>query len=155
MISADSRRLFVDRPDFIELGLATTDSCHALFNSTVSGLNPLDIGWYGPDNIAGEPQYNGNGSIAVAAREYFDQHGYFIRYDLGTFVSGAFWAEYPEPIESIMYAYRITGDPRWQDYNWEIFQAIQADGYRPPVAMSSLYNVSAPLGGDQFNDVPR
>ena len=142
---------YLNRPDFIDLGLAFTDSCHALYNSTTSGLNPLSIAWYGPDNMATEPEYNGNSSTAIAAREYFDKNGYFIRYDS----FGALYTLYPEPIESMMYAWRITGDTKWQDYNWEVFQSIQKDGHRGAVAMSSLYNVSAPLGGDQFDDLPR
>lgn len=142
---------YLNRQDFIDLGLAVTDSCHALFNSTTSGLNPLSYGWYGPDNMAAEPQYNGNGSTATAAREYFDKHGYFIRLDAW----GALYTLYPEPIESMMYAYRITGDPMWQEYNWGVFQSLQADGNRPPVPMSSLTDVTQPRAGGQFNDIPR
>lgn len=142
---------YLGRPDFTELGLAVTDSCHALYNSTVSGLNPLSIGWYGPDNTASEAEYNGNGSTAVAAREYFDKNGYFIRKD----AYGTLYTLYPEPIESMMYAWRITGDPKWQEYNWEVFQSIQNDAHRGDVAVSSLWDVTAPRGGDQFDDVPR
>jgi mannosyl-oligosaccharide alpha-1,2-mannosidase len=35
------------------------------------------------------------------------------------------WDSFPESIESIFYAYRITGDSKWQDYNWEIFQSVE------------------------------
>ena len=31
----------------------------------------------------------------------------------------------PEAIESVFYLYRITGDPKWQDYAWEMFSAIE------------------------------
>lgn len=142
---------YLNRQDFIDLGLAVTDSCHALFNSTTSGLNPLSYGWYGPDNTAAEPQYNDNSSTAMAAREYFNEHGYFIRLDAW----GALYTLYPEPIESMMYAWRITGDTMWQEYSWEVFQSLQADGNRPPVAMSSLTDVTQPRAGGQFNDIPR
>lgn len=27
----------------------------------------------------------------------------------------------PETIESVFYMYRITGDPKWQDYGWRMF----------------------------------
>lgn len=27
----------------------------------------------------------------------------------------------PESIESVFYMYRITGDPKWQDYGWRMF----------------------------------
>ncbi|KIW09139.1 uncharacterized protein PV09_00076 [Verruconis gallopava] len=31
----------------------------------------------------------------------------------------------PEAVESVFYAYRITGDPRYQDVAWDMFQAIE------------------------------
>ncbi|KAK2954725.1 putative Mannosyl-oligosaccharide 1,2-alpha-mannosidase MNS1 [Blattamonas nauphoetae] len=31
----------------------------------------------------------------------------------------------PEAVESIFYMWRLTGDPIWQEYNWEIFQSIK------------------------------
>jgi mannosyl-oligosaccharide alpha-1,2-mannosidase len=31
----------------------------------------------------------------------------------------------PEAIESVFYLYRITGDPKWQEYAWEMFSAIE------------------------------
>ena len=142
---------YLGRPDFMDLGLALSDSCHALYNTTPSGLNPLTIGWYGPDNVAYEEQYNNGSAAAQQARAEFNERGYFIRHDS----YGDLNTLYPEPIESMMYAWRITGNPIWQEHNWEIFQAMQKDGNRPPVPMSSLYNVSAPNGGDQFPDVPR
>jgi mannosyl-oligosaccharide alpha-1,2-mannosidase len=43
---------------------------------------------------------------------------------LGYFTTNGYYASFPETIESIFYSYRITGDPVWQEYNWEIFQAL-------------------------------
>lgn len=31
----------------------------------------------------------------------------------------------PEVVESIWYAWRLTGDPVWQERAWEIFQALE------------------------------
>jgi mannosyl-oligosaccharide alpha-1,2-mannosidase len=31
----------------------------------------------------------------------------------------------PEAVESVFYAYRITGDPRYQDIAWQMFQDIE------------------------------
>ncbi|ORX40714.1 glycoside hydrolase [Kockovaella imperatae] len=126
-------------------------TCHALYNSTASGLNPLAIGWYDAEtNLAYEAKYNNDSSEAAVARANADEWGYFIRYD----DYGALYTLYPEPIESMFYAWRITGDEKWRDYNWEVFQAQQRDGKRPPVTMSSLFNVSMPNGGDQYPDIP-
>jgi len=31
----------------------------------------------------------------------------------------------PEALESVFYLYRITGDPQWQEYAWEMFSAVE------------------------------
>jgi mannosyl-oligosaccharide alpha-1,2-mannosidase len=31
----------------------------------------------------------------------------------------------PEAVESLFYLYRITGDPKWQDMAWDMFQSIK------------------------------
>lgn len=46
---------------------------------------------------------------------------------------GTYWQR-PETLESIFYLYRLTGEERYRDWGWEIFQAIerhsrQAVGY--------------------------
>ena len=55
----------------------------------------------------------------------------------------------------MLYAYRITGNTIWQDYAWKVFQAQQKDAHRGGAAVTCLYNVSQPLGGAQFNYLPR
>lgn len=137
----------------LNFGLSSTDSCHLLHNTTASGLNPLSIAWYGPDNTANKPAYNGEADSAKEARAYYeDAGGYFVDFE-GNWA--ALYTLYPEPIESIMYAYRITGDTKWQEYNWEIFQSIKNDAQRDNVVVSSLTDVTQPDGGGQFADVPR
>lgn len=79
---------------------------------------------------------------------YFQKAGYF--------VDDPFWDSYPEPIESMFYAYRITGNPIWREYAWEVFQAILRDTKRSPsVPFAELNNVTQPLGGTLSNYVPR
>lgn len=75
---------YLGRNDFIKLGLAFTDTCHRQFNTTQSGLNPLTIAWYGPDNLANNPAYNGDSDTAKQARSYYDAaKGYFINFEAG------------------------------------------------------------------------
>jgi len=138
---------YLGRQDIIDLGLDLTDSCHRTYNSTASGLNPLAFAWYGPGNAASNSKYNGDSTMALQARACFEQNGFFPTVEIHTL--------FPEPVESMMYAYRITGDSVWQEYNWEIFQATQRAGRRAGVKMSSLWNVSQPLGGDQLDCLPR
>ena len=145
---------YLDRPDFAELGLALTDSCRGLFNTTTSGLDPLTIAWYGPDNMATNPAYNGDSDTGKQARAYYEEknQGYFINFEAAYSNLNTL---YPEPIESIMYAYRITGDAKWQEYNWEIFTAMRNDTERNGIVASSLYDVTQPYGRGPFPDVPR
>src|SRR3569833_1941035 len=134
---------YLDNPDYIDLGLKVTDSCHHTYNNTVTGLGPfckharpvagypscsnfntdcrLSLAlaevwaWYNQSNQAYDPSDNSNSSERAEAAK----NGYFVA-DPGF---GAF----PETIESIFYAWRITGDLKWQDYNWEIFQALEKE----------------------------
>ena len=146
---------YLDRNDFKEFGLELTDSCHRLYNTTVSGLNPLTIGFYGPNGTASNPAYNGNGTTAQQARAYYEKAGgYFVNFEDNGFAG--LYTLYPEPIESIFYAYRITGDSKWQDYNWGVFESIKADCDRGSVTATSVSDVTQPMGGDiSFFGLPR
>ncbi|KAI9289547.1 glycoside hydrolase [Umbelopsis sp. AD052] len=46
----------------------------------------------------------------------------------------------PETVESLYVLYRITGDPKYQEYGWEIFEAIEKY-CKTPTAYSSIRNV--------------
>lgn len=171
---------YLDRKDFISLGLAHADSCHKTFNATVSGLNPLQFAWYGPNNSTGaqastltnnaaqnalgttlglqvfsqvEQSSNTHQYHINAAEVSDDQQGFYD--ENGFYIVNGLYTNYPEPIESMFYAWRITGDTKWQDYVWEVFEAMERDGNRGGTAMSSLWDVQQPLGGDQFNNLPR
>ncbi|KAI8378293.1 glycoside hydrolase [Choanephora cucurbitarum] len=48
----------------------------------------------------------------------------------------------PETVESLFMLYRITGDPIYQEYGWEIYQAIEKH-CRTPTAYASLKDVSS------------
>ena len=54
----------------------------------------------------------------------------------------------PEVIESFYYAYRATGDTKYQDWAWDAFRAINATT-RAGVGFSSISDVNAPGGGDK------
>lgn len=145
---------YLGRKDFEKIGLALTDTCHRLYNTTTSGLNPLLVAWYGPDNKAINPIYNGDGQTAIEARAFYEKAGYFLPLEDNGF--SALYTLYPEPIESMFYAYRITGDSTWQDRNWEVFKSIKKNCQRGEVEACSLSDVLQPKGGDfSFFGLPR
>ncbi|EGF99783.1 family 47 glycoside hydrolase [Melampsora larici-populina 98AG31] len=52
----------------------------------------------------------------------------------------------PEVVESIWYAWRLTGDSIWQERAWEIFLALEAH-CKTDAGYHGLYNVNNPQGG--------
>jgi mannosyl-oligosaccharide alpha-1,2-mannosidase len=75
----------------------------------------LGWAWYNASNEAYDPSWDENASYRLQAKQF------------GYFITGAEYDSFPESIESIFYAYRTTGDSRWQDYNWGIFQALEQE----------------------------
>lgn len=76
------------RQDYIDFGLDLVNGCHDLYTATVTGIGPEQFSW----NTTG---VNANNSA------FYEANGYYITnslYDLR-----------PEVMESIYYAYRITG----------------------------------------------
>ena len=129
-------------PSFSSLGLAVADSCHAFYNTTKTGLGPLAWAWYNASNEAYDPSWDTNTTYRESAKEF----GYFIpdgdeQYD-----------SFPETIESIFYAYRITGDTKWQDYNWDIYKSLikESTGTTPS---EPIENVNIP--GSFISELPR
>ena len=51
--------------------------------------------------------------------------------------------ERPETVESLFYLYRITGDEKYRDYGWRIFQAFEKHT-KLPEGYSSINDVKDP-----------
>jgi len=56
----------------------------------------------------------------------------------------------PEVLESIYYAYRATGDPKYQEWSWAAFKAINAT-CRTTTGFTEVSDVNT-LGGGQKRD---
>jgi mannosyl-oligosaccharide alpha-1,2-mannosidase len=57
----------------------------------------------------------------------------------------------PEVIESYYYAYRVTGDRKYQEWAWEAFKAINATA-RIGAGFTQIKDVNAPGGGGPLDD---
>ncbi|KAK4627927.1 putative mannosyl-oligosaccharide alpha-1,2-mannosidase [Fulvia fulva] len=127
---------FLDSPDITDLGVAWTDGCHKSYNSTLTGLGPLAWAWFNETNQA----YDADNENDAAARKNAARKGFWI------FPQVENWFSRPEPLESVFYAHRITGDERWADHNWEIFKALNETS-RNSIAFAAVNNVDMPDGG--------
>lgn len=132
----------LDMPELVDLGVAVTDGCHQTYNTTLTGLGPISWAWYNSSNLA----YNPLDDNDSAERKLAAKYGYFIPFGDENYESR------PESIESIFYAHRITGDSRWAEYNWEIFQAIN-NTMRNNIAFATINNVNMPFGGSEANSL--
>lgn len=106
--------------------------------------NFVEMAWYNQANMSGNPDYNDNAEL----RAYAAKNGYFIPPEAFAEV----YFSFPESIESIFYAWRITGDTRWQDYNWEIFEALNTTR-SADIPYVEILDVNAEYGGGQWNSL--
>ncbi|ORY12533.1 mannosyl-oligosaccharide alpha-1,2-mannosidase-like protein [Clohesyomyces aquaticus] len=88
---------------YIDYGLKLVDGCHDTYVKTATGIGPEVFGW-------------DSKTVPKGQEAFFKEAGFYVlnpSYDLR-----------PEVLESFYYAYRATGDPKYQDWAWEGFQAI-------------------------------
>jgi mannosyl-oligosaccharide alpha-1,2-mannosidase len=114
---------------YVKYGLQLVAGCHEMYTRTKTRIGPEQFGWDEanvPANQSGF--YNASGF-------YILDTGYQLR---------------PEVIESYYYAYRATGDTKYQDWAWDAFVAINATT-RVGSGYSSIQDVDA-VGGGGFTD---
>lgn len=110
-----------------DTGLAFTSGCHDTYVGTATGIGPERFSWFG---------------VPSSQQDFFEEHGFYATtnyYDLR-----------PEVVESYYYAYRITGDTKYQDWAWDAFVAINAS-CRTSSGYSSINDVTRADGGGKGN----
>lgn len=108
-----------------------TKSYYATYTGSASGIGPEVFAWAPAD---------GNATVPDDQREQFDKAGFW--------PTASSYLLRPETLESVYYAYRVTGDTRFQDDAWKAFERIE-DLCRAGVGYSGLGDVSDPRGGKQ------
>ncbi|CAN9209986.1 unnamed protein product [Alternaria alternata] len=119
----------LDRQDYIDFGLKLVNGCHETYISTATRIGPEIFSW---------------NTSAVPA----NQTGFFNR--TGFFIEDAGYQLRPEVIESYYYAYRATSDPKYQEWAWDAFVAINATT-RVGSGYSSIKDVNV-VGGGGYTD---
>ncbi|KAG9201634.1 maturation of Asn-linked oligosaccharides protein [Epicoccum nigrum] len=117
-------------PKYIDFGLALVDGCRATYAATATKIGPEVFGW--------DPAL-----VPAAQAAFFQQNGFYIL--------NAGYQLRPEVIESYYYAFRATGDAKYQDWAWEAFLAIN-ETTRVGSAYSSIKDVNV-AGGGGFSDM--
>lgn len=115
--------------NYIDFGLQLVDSCEDTYAQTLTQIGPESFSW----NVT---------SLPANQTEFYERAGFWIN-------NGAYILR-PEVIESFYYAYRATGDRKYQDFSWNAFVAIN-ETCRTGSGYSSILDVNAP-GGGGFDD---
>ncbi|RKF78764.1 putative mannosyl-oligosaccharide alpha-1,2-mannosidase 1B [Golovinomyces cichoracearum] len=131
--------LVLNEQKYIDFGLELVEGCHETYEKTLTGLGPEVFRWVTdttPDNDLDNPQPPANQADFYAkAGFFFDNPIYALR---------------PEVIESFYYAYRATGDTKYQEWAWNAFLSLNqtcrtASGFAP------IIDTNKPRGGGFLN----
>ncbi|KAH8892323.1 glycoside hydrolase family 47 protein [Thozetella sp. PMI_491] len=129
--------LTLNEKSYIDYGLKLTEGCRATYAATSTGIGPDSFEWQ-------DSKISSSGPPSDQASFYQNS---------GFWMAASNYVLRPEVVESYYYAYRATGDSKYQDWAWEAFQAISntthvGSGY------SSIRNVNQPGGGgfDNFQE---
>ncbi|KAF2680367.1 glycoside hydrolase family 47 protein [Lentithecium fluviatile CBS 122367] len=115
--------------EYVDYGLELVNGCHETYIATATGIGPEVFGW-DPARVPTDQAafYNASGF-------YIQNGNYILR---------------PEVMESFYYAYRATGDAKYQEWAWEAFLDINATT-RVGSGYSGINNVNVE-GGGGFKD---
>ncbi len=102
------------REDLVSFGIELLEAAHHTYNSTATGIGPERFAWEpaagGCSNTTHEPDDG-------AQREKHGWDEYWVT-DLSYHLR-------PEYVESLFYAWRITGEQRYRDWAWEAYSAVE------------------------------
>lgn len=118
-------------PDLRTFALALLEGCHHTYNSTSSKIGPETWSWI--------PKFGYNDPVYSPQTDRQKKE----------WMETGFWAtdtQYkgrPEYVESLFYAWRITGQPRYRDWAWEAFSAMEK-WCKAPYGYAQLSDVFRP-----------
>ncbi|KAK6211052.1 glycosyl hydrolase family 47 [Colletotrichum tabaci] len=136
--------LLLKEQKYVDFGIKLTEACHETYKQTATGIGPEIFRWQDdrpPVNKTLNPDPPANQT------EFYQRAGFWIR------EGGSAYVLRPEVIESYYYAYRATGDTKYQDWAWDAFLAINKT-CSAGSGFSSITDVDNPKGGtaDDFQE---
>ncbi|KAJ1962760.1 hypothetical protein GGI12_002459, partial [Dipsacomyces acuminosporus] len=139
MLALGSKTL--DRPDDLELAKKLAYTCYQMYNCTNTGLGPEYVLFRDSSN-QGLSEIKDNNDFVIedlAEPAAFEKEiGFYFGNDRSYILR-------PETLESLMILYRITGDEKYKEWGWSIFQAIEK-WTKTPSAYSAYGDVQSTKG---------
>ncbi|KAF7562728.1 hypothetical protein G7046_g1385 [Stylonectria norvegica] len=116
---------------YLDFGLELTQSCYQAYHQTASGIGPEGFRWVD----AAHPNDTDANPLPPA-----DKHDFYAQ--TGFWASSAAYILRPETLESVYYAYRATGQAKWQDMAWEAFGAFERELRLDEGGYAGIWNVN-------------
>jgi mannosyl-oligosaccharide alpha-1,2-mannosidase len=130
--------VLLDEKKYIDFGVKLANSYYETYKATATGIGPEGFRWVDSNspiddehNIAPPPQFE----------DFYKEAGFW--------ATSPTYILRPETIETLYYAYRVTGDKKYQDMAWEAFENIDKAA-KTGAAYSSMTNVTV-VDGEFIN----
>ncbi|KAJ8099467.1 glycoside hydrolase [Lipomyces tetrasporus] len=136
---------YLERNDLVAFGLEVLETCHATY-VTATGLGPESFVWEPPRRDPSDQVLDGGYEQVRWAISAPGPHEHEQVRKLGFWVSDARYFLRPEVIEGYFYAYRITGDPKYQDWAWTAFEGLRKF-CKAQYGYGEIQDVTLPDGG--------
>lgn len=150
-------RIF-DRPSEIALAVELTDGCVWAYDSNPNGIAPeiftvlpcpedgdckwTDEVWHEALSI-NSPYQQGVPEAPSTRTQRLTKYAAEQRLAPGfTFIADRRYILRPEAIESVFIMYRVTGEQKWQDAAWRMFQAVEKVS-RTDIAAAAILDITA------------
>ncbi|KAF9155382.1 mannosyl-oligosaccharide alpha-1,2-mannosidase [Linnemannia schmuckeri] len=114
----------VEEEDF-KIGEDLTEACYEMYRQTETGLAPEIVYW-----VHKQQQLSGR-----QEPEYFEGSDFIINNR-----DGHNWLR-PETVESLFYMWRFTGDQKYREWGWKIFEAIEKYSKVQSGGYSSIHDI--------------
>ena len=129
--------ILLNEQKYIDYGIELANSYYETYKQTASGIGPEGFRWVD----AAKP--DGQQPPADQA-EFYDEAGFW--------TTSAAYILRPETMESLYYAYRVTGDRKYQDMAWEAFGNMK-EVAKAGSAYASVRDVTKADGGGNFDNM--
>jgi mannosyl-oligosaccharide alpha-1,2-mannosidase len=131
--------VLLDNQEFKDFGVNLTLSYYQTYHATATGIGPELFEWV--DNAL-PVSASQNPPPPANQTSFYNTSGFW--------VTDGHYIQRPETMESLYYAYRLTGDRTYQQLMWAAFQAV-ATTTRAGSGYACLDDVNIPGGGGFLN----
>jgi mannosyl-oligosaccharide alpha-1,2-mannosidase len=135
---------FLERPHLVSFGRALLEGCRHTYNASASGIGPEVFSW--KPSWFSSPGFRNKTTFTPQTDLQKEQ-----LHTTGFWVADPVYRLRPEYVESLFYAWRITGDLKYREWAWEAFAAIQRE-CRTRFGFATLADVTVqrPNAGEGF-----